>query len=195
MVSFNVGSLFTNIPLEESINLAVEYILKGIPDFNIAHDDLKKLFCIATSQTHFLFDGSFYDQIDGVSMGSPLAPVLANLFMGHHEMNWLDTSPSEILFYRRYADDTFCMFHTESDALLCFDFINSRHPNIRFAMEAESDHKLAFLDTYIDNTGPTVATRTFRKKTFTGLYTCFSSFTSFSYKIGHFAVVCLVTWR
>ena len=96
-----------------------------------------KLFFIATSQTHFLFDGSFYDQIDGVAMGSPLAPVLAYLFMGHHEMKWLDTFPSEILFYRRYVDDTFCLFHTESDALLFFDFINSRHPNIRFTMEAE----------------------------------------------------------
>ena len=73
---------------------------------------------MATSQTHFLFDGPFYDQIDGVSMASPLPPVLAYLFMGHHEMNLPDTSPSEILFYRRYVDDTFCLFRTESDALL-----------------------------------------------------------------------------
>ena len=118
-------------------------------------------------------------------MGSPLAPVLANLFMGHHEMNWPDTSPSEIPFYRRYVDDTFCLFRTESDALLFFDFINSRHPNIRFTMEAESDHKLPFLDIYIDNTGLTVITRLFHKKTLTGLYINMpSSFTSFSYKIG-----------
>ena len=84
----------------------------------------------ATSQTHFLYDGSFHDQIDGVSMRSPLAPVLANLFMGQHEKMWLDTFSTEIFFYRRYVDDTFCLFHTESDALLFFDFINSRHPNI-----------------------------------------------------------------
>ena len=88
----------------------------------------------------------------GVSVGSPLAPVLANLFMGHHEKMWLDTFSSGIFFYRRYVDDTFCLFHTESDALLFFDFINSRHPNIRFTMEAESDHKLPSLDIHIDNT-------------------------------------------
>ena len=41
-------------------------------------------------QTHLLFEGNIYDQIDGVAMGSPLAPVLANLFMGHHEKNWLN---------------------------------------------------------------------------------------------------------
>jgi len=48
------------------------------------------LFTVATAQTHFSFNGSFYDQIDGVAMGSPLAPGLANLFMGHHEKMWLE---------------------------------------------------------------------------------------------------------
>ena len=96
---------------------------------------------MATAQTHFLFNGSFYDQIDGVAMGSPLAPVLANLFMGHHEKSWLENfDASEILFYRRYVDDTFCLFHSENDALLFFHYINSRHPNIRFTMEKEADH-------------------------------------------------------
>ena len=58
------------------------------------------LFTVATAQTHFLFNGSFYDQIDDVAMGSPLAPVLANLFMGHHEKLWLENfQGSKILFY------------------------------------------------------------------------------------------------
>ena len=63
---------------------------------------------IATSQTHFLFNGKVFDQIDGVAMGSPLAPVLANLFLGHHEKIWLKNyqGPSN-LFYRRYVDDIF----------------------------------------------------------------------------------------
>ena len=43
------------------------------------------------------FNGSFYDQIDGIAMGSTLAPVLANLFMGHHEKLWLENFPSETL--------------------------------------------------------------------------------------------------
>ena len=48
----------------------------------------------------------FYDQIDGVAMGSPFAPVLANLFMGRHEKGWLENYNSVIEFYRRYVDDT-----------------------------------------------------------------------------------------
>jgi len=85
MVSFDVESLFTNLPLEECIDLVVNYISEGNP-----YPDPTSLFTTATAQTNFLFNGFFYDQIDGVAMmGSPLAPVLANLFMGHHENLWL----------------------------------------------------------------------------------------------------------
>ena len=91
---------------------------------------------------------------------------------------------SKILFYRRYVDDTFCVFETEHDALLFFDFINTRHPNIRFTMEKEVDHKLPFLDVFIHNHSPGPTTTVFRKKTFTGLLTNYFSFTAFSYKIG-----------
>ena len=96
MVSFDVESLFTNIPLIESINLAVDYIMKGNPDIKLGRENLAKLFFFATAQTHFSFLGNFYDQIDGVAMGSPLAPVLANLFMGHQEKRWLESYNSGI---------------------------------------------------------------------------------------------------
>ena len=56
--SFDVESLFTNIPLEESIDLAVKYILEGIPNIKFTSDELEKLLFIATPQTHFLYDGS-----------------------------------------------------------------------------------------------------------------------------------------
>ena len=44
-----------------------------------------KKFSMATYQSHFLFNGKVFDQLDGVAVGSPLAPVLASLFLGHHE--------------------------------------------------------------------------------------------------------------
>ena len=88
------------MPIEECIDLAVKYIFDGNPDLKLSNTELKSL--------KSLFKGSFYDQIDGVAMGSPLAPILANLFMGHHEKLWLEHfQDSEILFYRRYVDDTF----------------------------------------------------------------------------------------
>ena len=138
MVSFDVESLFTNTSLEECVNLAADYISKGNPDLQLTKTDLRNLFNFATAQTHFLFKGSSFDQIDGMAMGSPLATVLANLFMRQHERIWLENykAPS-ILFYRRYVNYTFCLFDTEHEATLFFGYINDRHPNKRFKMEKE----------------------------------------------------------
>ena len=84
-------------------------------------------------------------------MGSPLAPVLANLFMGHHESNWINNfSGKKPLFYRRYVDDTFCLFENEIDAKLFFDYLNTRHDIIKFTFETEQDNKIPFLDILIN---------------------------------------------
>ena len=119
-------------------------------------------------------------------MGSPLAPLLANLFMGHHERSWISSfDNSQLLFYRRYVDDTFCIFNSETQAMAFFEYINSKHPNIRFTMEKEVEKKLPFLDILIDNSQDQVITSVYRKKTFTGLLTNFFSFTSYSHKMSN----------
>ena len=81
-ISYEVCSLFTSIPLKKTIDVAVNLIFDKYPDLKITRQKLKKLFEFATSGTHFLFDGSYYDQIDGVAMGSPLGPVLAKPIYG-----------------------------------------------------------------------------------------------------------------
>ena len=132
-----------------------------------------------------MFSGKVFDQIDGVAMGSPLTPVLANLLLGHHENMWLKNyqGPS-VPFYRRYVDDTFCVFNTENEAILFFDFLNLQHPNIKFTME-KTNKIFAFLDVCSNNGDSScLKTLTYRTKTFTGLLTNFFSFTSFSYKVG-----------
>ena len=50
----------------------------------------KNFFQFAKSQTNFPFNGNMYNQVDGVTMGSALAPNLANIFMGFHEKGWLE---------------------------------------------------------------------------------------------------------
>ena len=114
MISYDVCSLFTSIPLKETIDIAVNLIFDKYPDLKITRQELKKLFEFATSGTHFLFDGSYYDQIDGVMLGSPLGPVLANLFMGFHEKRWLDQFQfCQVLLYRRYVD-IICLFKSKT---------------------------------------------------------------------------------
>ena len=90
LVSYNGNSLFTNISLKETIKLAIDLIKTSYSNLEISIHDLTKLFKFETCETYFLFNGKFYDQIDGVVMGSPLAPVLANLFMGHNEKLWFE---------------------------------------------------------------------------------------------------------
>ena len=85
LVSYDVCSLFTNITLQETIQTAVELIFQFNPRLKVTKRELKQIFNLATSGTHFIFNGSFYDQVDGVSIGFSLGPVLANLFMDYHE--------------------------------------------------------------------------------------------------------------
>ena len=63
--------------------------LRETLSLKVSMAELINMCSIATSQTHFLFNGKVYDQIDGVAMGSPLAPFLANLFLEHLENIWL----------------------------------------------------------------------------------------------------------
>ena len=76
LVSYDVTSLFTNIPLQETIDIAINLIFNHNPNLNINKKELKKLFLFAASQTYFIFNSKFYNQVDGVAMGSPLAPIL-----------------------------------------------------------------------------------------------------------------------
>ena len=121
-------------------------IFEKHPDIKITRKQLTKFFEFATSRTHFLFNGNYYDQIDDVAMGSPLGPVLANLFMEYHEKTWLEEFKTcEVVLYRRYVDDIICLFTCKKDAEF-FIFLNSRHPNIKSTFEKKKDNKIAFLD-------------------------------------------------
>ena len=64
LVSYNINSLFTNIPLQETIDIAINLILNHNPNLNITRKELKKLFLFATSLTHFIFNSKFYNQIN-----------------------------------------------------------------------------------------------------------------------------------
>ena len=74
--------------------------------------EFKDLLSLATKESYFVFNNILYKQIDGVAMGSPLGPSLANAFLTHHEQDWLDSCPLEYrpLYYRRYVDDIFVLF-------------------------------------------------------------------------------------
>ena len=118
-------------------------------------------------------------------MGSPLPPVLANLFMGHHDRIWLDNfNNSKVLFYCRYVDDTFFLFNSKHDALSFFNFLDKQHPNITFSMEKEASNRLASFDVLVDNSSFSPIASVYCRTTYTGVLTDFFSFSSHSYKVG-----------
>ena len=88
--------------------------------------------------------------MDGVAMGSPLAPVLVNIFMGLYEFKWLNEyNINKPKFYLRYVDDVLPAFEEEQDSLNLLSFLNNKHPNIKFTMEKQVNHCIAFLNVLI----------------------------------------------
>ena len=132
---------------------------------------------------HFLFNDILYKQVDGVAMGSPLGPTLANAFMCHWEEKWLRNCPASFkpVLYRRYVDDTFLIFDSPHQIDLFLNYLNSQHENIEFTCDKESDSRLPFLDINVTR-GDTFSTSIYRKHTFTGLLSKFSSFCPLKYK-------------
>ena len=66
MVSDDVTSLFTNIPLKETINLTIDLLSEAKPDLKISKKDLQKLFQFATSPVNFIFNGNMLITLMGL---------------------------------------------------------------------------------------------------------------------------------
>ena len=145
----------------------------------IAHI-FKKLILDSCTKTVFSLNGQLYKQIDGVSMGSPLSPTLANIIMTEFEnlvSRPLITS-GHIKFYKRYVDDTLILAKP-SDMENILTTFNSFHPNIQFTIDQLSDNNIHFLDIQIHPCGTTV----YRKSTHTGQYQHITSFSPWSRKV------------
>ena len=117
----------------------------------ISINDFRDLINLATKESFFTFSNKFYIQVDGVAMGSPLGPILANIFLSHHEENWLNKCPMKFKpsFYRRYVDDIFVLFESSESAESFREYMSSKHPNINFTVEKENISSLSFLDVKI----------------------------------------------
>ena len=96
MGSLDVDSLFTNIPLDETIDICVNQLFENTDTVEgFKKSELKQLLCLATKESYFIFNGLLYKQIDGVAMSSPLEPSFANAFLLYYEKNWLNNCPQE----------------------------------------------------------------------------------------------------
>ena len=187
LVSYDVTSLFTNVPLQETIDIVVKYVYSkdSVAKPTFSKKVFRKMLLIC-SQSFFMYKDQLYQQVNGVSMGGPLAPSLANL-----ENNLLNAKPKSSSahpkLYLRYVDDCFSIFDDEESANLFLDTLNTLHPSIKFTVEA-GNKSLAFLDINID--GQTLSTSVYRKPTHTGVFLNYHALVPMSWKKG--LIMCLL---
>ena len=108
-------------------------------------------------------------------MGSPLAPLLAEIFMIELEKS-LIPNLSKIKFWRRYVDDTICFVKIGSIEYIR-SVLNSFHINIQFTYEVESNTKFSFLDVLLKRNDKNITTTVYRKESNSDVYLHWDSFT------------------
>ncbi|XP_074038815.1 uncharacterized protein [Leptinotarsa decemlineata] len=161
LVSFDVVSLFTNVPLEDS--------LRGLA--HMFQNDIVELFRACLTGSYFQWEGNFYEQLDGVAMGSPLSPVIANYFMERYEGKAIETFELKPTLWLRYVDDTFVIWKHGRNTLNRFlDHLNAQHSSIEFTMEIEQYQRIAFLDVLVVRCGTRLTHKVYRKPTNTDRY-------------------------
>jgi hypothetical protein len=137
MVSFDIVSLFTKVPIRETMNL-LERHFEG---------DVLGLFRHVLTTSYFTFNGQFCGQTDCVTMGSPISPVTSNFYVQDYEKAALESAPLKSSCWFHYVDDTFLVWEHSPDKLEDFlHRLNSIHQAIQFTMETEGEGYLPFLD-------------------------------------------------
>eukprot|EP00253_Pinus_taeda_P032352 PITA_32352 len=136
LVSFDVVSLFTKIPLDEAIQ------------------------------------GVFYEKTSGVAMGSPISPIVANLYMEYFEKKALESYPLKPAWWKRFVDDTNIKWtHGKPELDTFFIHLNSISPEIKFTMELEENMRIPFLEILIiRKEDGSLGHKVFRKSTHTESY-------------------------
>ena len=184
LVSFDVVSLFTKVPLEFTINHILDRIYRDKEiNTKLSREEMKKLLYLCTKEMHFSYNGKIYQQVDGVAMGSPLGPVLANIFMVFLESSLVPQLEDVGLWYR-YVDDTFT-FIRKGKVEEVQRRLSEFHGSIDFTFEREIEGRISFLDVMVvTKEDRSFDTSVHRKKTDTNIYINWEAFAPRVWKIG-----------
>ena len=190
-VSHDVVSLFTNTPIPQSIEIIKNRLQKDKSLKKrtlLAPDDIVELLNFVLTTTYFVFRGQVYQQKFGTAMGSPVSPIVANLFMEDLEQRAMESAPDDLRpkFWKRYVDDTLEVIRRGkveewSEHLNRMDSTGS----IKFTHEEETDNSIPFLDTHIHRRHDgSIKVKVYRKKTHTNQYLAFDSHHPLHQKMG-----------
>ena len=178
LVSFDVVSLFTNVPVPLAVEVARRRLRAdtSLPlRTSLSVNELADLLEFCLSATYLSFRGRTYQQTFGTAMGSPVSVTVANLVMEDVEERALSTSGLTLPFWKRYVDDV-CTAVPGSRMDELLRHLNSTEPSIQFTHEVEVDGRLPFLDVQLHRQPDgSVSMSVFRKPSHTDKYMNFHS--------------------
>lgn len=168
LVSFDVKSLYTNIPHNEGLDTLERMITKHHGPTTAR---ILRQFAEATLKHNIIhFNGDFYLQIHGCAMGSRFSPAYACLFMAEQEEKWLLSAPLKPVLWLRYIDDILAIFpYTIEDVQKFVQWTNSQHDHIKITLEY-TPNGIPFLDTFITLLPDRFRIRPYQKPTDTKMY-------------------------
>jgi hypothetical protein len=128
------------------------------------------------TSTYFEFENQLYEQIEGAPMGSPLSPVIADIYMEFFEEMAIQEAEFKPSVWLRYVDDTFVVWPHGKDQLDEFlHHLNNQRSSIQFTMEFENEGSIPFLDVLVERREEGMLTLVYRKPTYTNRYFNFKS--------------------
>lgn len=152
LVSFDVISLFTNIPVQTAIKIIMNKWDTIKNHTKIARNKFLQIlqFCLCDNN-YFMYDKKFYNQVFGMPMGNPLSPTIADIVLDSlldNAISILKNNDKHIKYIVKYVDDIFAIInYKDKDVIL--HTLNDYHPKIQFTMETETNNEIAYLDSKI----------------------------------------------
>jgi len=152
-ISFDVESLYTNVPVKEALDiirnrLEQDQTLENRTSLPV--NAIIELLECCVNNSYFQEKDRFFSQNDGLPMGSSFSPLIANIYMEWFEERAIESATQKPKLWLRYVDDTFILWDKNDDELQDFlQHLNSLRPSIKFTMEKEENNRLPFLDVMV----------------------------------------------